>query len=143
MSLSSNAFGLVASARRVTCSVALILLPIYVAGASEFEPEYENAELHGPGNVTYDRVRVTRHWRAFHDFSGGRLAVENDTVLVLTPEDGEEPRRIPSPDGRLLRRLGAADGIAFFVSENSEADVHAGRHYVLAEIQRLSLDSLE
>lgn len=130
---------------KVAPFVVIWMLPICLANATEFEPEYEKAELFGPDDAEYSRVRVQRDWREFQDADGRRLAVDGDAVLVLPNEGEEEPRRVASVDGRDLRWLGAAEGIAFFVAENTlaeVADVEYGGDYLLAEIRRLDLDSL-
>ncbi len=131
---------LVMAIATVPCSTAR--LPICLATGGEFEPEYEKAELHGPGDTKYSRVGVKRDWRGFQEVHGRRIAVEEDAVLVLAGEGGEEPRRVSSVDGRNLRWLGAAAGIALFVAENTWADVRVGRHYLSPEIRRLDLESL-
>ena len=116
-------------------------LQVGLAAGGEFEPEYEKAELLAPDTTKFNRVMVKRGWHAFQDVGGQHLAVEGDAVRVLPREGGKEPCRIPSSDGRVLRWLGASGKIAFFVAENTEADVRAGRRYLLAEIRRLDLDS--
>jgi hypothetical protein len=126
---------------RVLVVVALVL-PVCSTQGVEFTPAFEKAELHGPGDLTYQRRRVERDGHARLEVAGRRLAIEKNEVHVFTGEDREQPRRFSSIDGRHLRWLGATAGIAFFAIENTEAEIHVGQHYLPAEIRRLDLTSL-
>ncbi|HEX5442238.1 MAG TPA: hypothetical protein VFW87_00355 [Pirellulales bacterium] len=122
--------------------LAAICLPACLAAGAEFDPNFDRAELRGPGGAVYRRIRVDRDVAA-NDFDG-RLTVEGHFVKELARRDGEQPRQIASSDGRELCPLASTDEIAFFAAKENEAAahlLHPTRGGLRAQIRRLDLES--